>query len=45
MDDNNKNDKENSIGYFLGTLLGSLCVVCAAVAVLAVTVKFIMWMF
>lgn len=45
MDDNNKNKAENSVGYTLGYIFGAVCMVCATVAVVALTVKFMTWLF
>ena len=45
MENNNKNDRENSVGYTLGTIVGAVFVTCAAVAVIAATIKFLMLLF
>ena len=48
MEDMNKNDKENqenSIGYFLGSIFGAVCITAATVLVIAGTIKILMWMF
>ena len=45
MEDNNKNNDKNSIGYILGTILGATGIVCVTISVIAVTVKFLTWLF
>lgn len=45
MNDNNKKDGENSIGYILGTIVGATALTCLAVSIIAITVKFLTVLF
>lgn len=45
MGDLDKNSKEYKIGYTMGQILGKTCVGCTIAVVIAVTVRFILWLF
>lgn len=36
---------KNSLGYRLGQLLGSIVVICAITVIMALTLKFLFWLF
>ena len=45
MNKPDKNSTEYKIGYAMGAFLAKTCVGCVTAAVIAITVKFILWLF
>jgi hypothetical protein len=45
MNKNDKENQENSVGYFLGSIFGAVCITAATVLVIAGAIKILMLMF